>query len=59
MSSHTDHAKRAGIATPCAAWHVNFRGGCLNCGWNPRPKVESLEPIPEVTTVDVIEDLNV
>jgi hypothetical protein len=33
---HREHAKQAGVATPCTASHVNFGGGCLNCGWMPR-----------------------
>ena len=32
---HTEHAQRMGIATRCTAAHVNFGGGCLNCGWEP------------------------
>lgn len=35
MTAHSEHAKRAGVSTPCTAHHVNFGGGCLNCGWMP------------------------
>lgn len=35
FKSHSQHAKTAGIATPCTVHHVNFGGGCLNCGWEP------------------------
>jgi hypothetical protein len=37
MSAHSEHAARAGVTTPCTAHHVNFGGGCLNCGWLPAP----------------------
>jgi len=40
--THTRHAKRAGVATPCTAAHVNFGGGCLNCGWSPRMEVTKM-----------------
>ena len=30
---HAKHAERAVVATPCTAHHVNYGGGCLNCGW--------------------------
>ena len=36
-SSHGEHAARAGVAAPCTAHHVNYGGGCLNCGWTPAP----------------------
>ena len=36
MSAHSDHAKRRGIAVPCAAGHINFGGDCLNCGFSPQ-----------------------
>lgn len=32
--THAEHAKQAKVTTPCTAHHVNFGGGCLNCGWN-------------------------
>ena len=35
MSEHSEHAARVRVSTPCAAWHINFGGGCLNCGWVP------------------------
>ena len=38
MTTHAEHAAKAGSAVPCAAWHVNFGGGCLNCGWEPEPE---------------------
>lgn len=34
--THREHAKRPGLAVPCTAHHVNFGGGCLNCGWLPQ-----------------------
>ncbi len=33
--THATHAKTANVSTPCTAHHVNFGGGCLNCGWTP------------------------
>lgn len=33
--THLEHAATASVATPCTAAHVNFGGGCLNCGWAP------------------------
>jgi hypothetical protein len=33
--SHTEHVKRAGVATPCTADVMTFGGRCLNCGFNP------------------------
>ena len=35
--THREHAESVRPAVPCAAWHVNFGGGCLNCGWTPEP----------------------
>ena len=37
MSAHREHWKRQGIATECTAHHVNYGGGCLNCGYQPPP----------------------
>jgi hypothetical protein len=43
--NHTEFSKARKLSTPCAAWHVNYGGGCLNCGWElaerdgyPNPK---------------------
>jgi len=33
--THAEHAAQHRAATPCAAHHANFGGGCLNCGWEP------------------------
>ena len=33
--THKEHAETVRPAVPCAAWHVNFGGGCLNCGYDP------------------------
>ena len=35
--THAEHATATKVATPCTAHHVNYGGGCLNCGWTPRP----------------------
>lgn len=32
IEGHAEHQKRVGIVN-CSAAHVNFGGGCLNCGW--------------------------
>jgi hypothetical protein len=34
--THAEHYAKAGVSTPCTAHHVNFGGGCLNCGWLPK-----------------------
>ena len=34
--THAEHATATKVATPCTAHHVNYGGGCLNCGWTPR-----------------------
>jgi hypothetical protein len=34
---HMQHAKRVGVAVPCAAQHVALGGGCFNCLWEPTP----------------------
>ena len=33
--THAQYARRQTLAVSCAAWHVNYGGGCLNCGWEP------------------------
>lgn len=33
--SHRQHAAKVRPATECTAHHINFGGGCLNCGWTP------------------------
>ena len=35
LTPHAAHAARVGLAVPCAAWHINFGGACLNCGYVP------------------------
>ena len=40
--THSEHAKKAGVSTPCTAHDYNFGGGCLNCGWKP-PKTDKRE----------------
>ena len=32
---HMAHRKKVRVATDCTAHHVNFGGGCLNCGYVP------------------------
>jgi len=32
-NTHAEHAAKQHLGTPCTAAHVNFGGGCLNCGW--------------------------
>ena len=32
---HAEWSKQVNPSTPCTAHHVNFGGGCLNCGWLP------------------------
>jgi len=36
-TKHTEHAKKARVATPCLSHHGTFGGRCLNCGYDPRP----------------------
>jgi hypothetical protein len=34
MTTHSEHAAHARIATPCTAAHITFGDHCLNCGFN-------------------------
>ena len=34
--AHLAQAKAAHVSTDCTVHHVNFGGGCLNCGFDPK-----------------------
>ena len=33
--THTEHAEKAKVSTPCSAQSMTFGGHCLNCGYKP------------------------